>query len=71
MLECDFCGCYSPKPGRGWLAYLGDEQVRLDEPTVLIYCPPCAASVFGHRPDIAAEYDCIWEPQPPASGDES
>ena len=30
----------------------------------LVYCPPCAAAVFGHRPDVAAEYVCIWEPQP-------
>jgi hypothetical protein len=21
MLECDFCGCYSEKPGKGWVAY--------------------------------------------------
>jgi hypothetical protein len=71
MLECDFCGCYSPKPGRGWVAYLGDERVTMDEPGVLIYCPPCAAAVFGFRPDVAAEYICFWQLQLPASDDES
>ena len=47
------------------------EQVGIDEPGVLIYCPPCAAAVFGLGPDVAAEYICIWEPEPPARDDES
>jgi hypothetical protein len=32
-------------------------------------CPPCAASEFGYRPGVAANYNCAWEPGPakPAS----
>ena len=26
MIECDFCGCSSPKPDKGWMAY-PDEDV--------------------------------------------
>ena len=34
MLECDFCGCYTPKPGKGWVAYLEGEPTRIDEQAV-------------------------------------
>ena len=61
MLECDFCGCYAPKPGRGWVAYREKDDAS-DEQAVMVYCPPCAAAVFGHRPDLAATYVCIWKP---------
>jgi hypothetical protein len=27
--------------------------------------PPCAASEFGYRPDVAANYVCAWEPIQP------
>ena len=65
MLECDFCGCYSPD-GKGWVAYPGEEYAGIDEPDVLVYCPPCAAVVFGYRTDVAAEYVCTFEsPSPP------
>jgi hypothetical protein len=43
----------------------------MSQPGVLIYCPPCAAAVFGFRPDVAAEYICFWQLQLPASDDES
>jgi hypothetical protein len=59
MLECDFCGCYSPKPEKGWMAY---EYASIDEPSVLMYCPTCAAAAFGHRPDLAAEHVCTRKP---------
>ena len=71
MLECDFCGCYSPKPEKGWVAYPGEEHAAIDGPGVLVFCPTCAAAVFGYRPDAAAEHVCIWKPQPPANVDES
>ena len=59
--ECDFCGCYSPKPGKGWVAYPEKDDAS-DEQAVLIYCPPCAFAVFGRRPVLAATYVCIWKP---------
>ena len=62
MLECDFCGCYSPEPGKGWVAFPKEDHAGKDEPAVLVYCPPCAAAVFGHRPDVAADHVCIWKP---------
>ena len=72
MLECDFCGCYTPKPGKGWVAYLGGggEPARIDESGVVIYCPPCAAAFFGFRPDVAARYICIFDPPPSESDDD-
>jgi len=70
MLECDFCGCYTPKPGKGWAAYLEGEPSRIDEPGVVIYCPPCAAAFFGFRPDVAARYVCIFDPPPSASDED-
>ena len=65
MLECDFCGCYSPKPGKGWVTCPAEKYARTDEPGLLTFCPPCAAVVLGVRPDLATEYVCIFEPQPP------
>ena len=62
MLECDFCGCYSPKPGKGWAAVRRYDPEGIDGLCVAVFCPPCAAAEFGHRPDVAAEYVCIWEP---------
>ena len=35
-----------------------------DEPAVAFYCPPCAASEFDYRPDVAARYVCAWDPLP-------
>ena len=61
MLECDFCGCYSPEPGKGWVAY-PQKDYASDEQAVLIYCPKCAGAEFGIRPDLAADYVCIWKP---------
>jgi hypothetical protein len=43
----------------------------IDEPRLAIFCPPCAASEYGYRPDLAANYQCIWKPQPPTGEDES
>ena len=61
MLECDFCGCYSEKPGKGWVARRLDDRVEIETPFVAVYCPPCAASEFGHRPGLASRYVCIFE----------
>jgi hypothetical protein len=70
-LECDFCGCYAPKPRRGWVAHYRDDPKGIDEPRIAIFCPPCAAAEYGFRPDVAATYECIFEPQPPTSDDTS
>ena len=71
MLECDFCGCYSPKPVRGWVALYRADPDGIDEPRLAIFCPPCAASEYGYRPDVAANYECSWKPQPSTNEDES
>ena len=63
MLECDFCGCYAPRPEPGWLAYARDKHAAVDEPGVLVYRPSCAEAVFNHRSDAAADHVCIWRPQ--------
>jgi hypothetical protein len=68
MLECDFCGCTSEKPGKGWVAYRMDDRIELAELFIAVYCPPCAASEFGHRPGLAATYDCAFEDVPRAPG---
>ena len=60
MLECDFCACYSPEPGKGWAAYLWDDEI--DAPGVRVYCPVCANTWFGLRPEVAAMYLCMWNP---------
>ena len=70
MLECDFCGCYSPKPGKGWVALYRYDPNGIDEPRIAIFCPPCAAAEYGFRPDVAVDYECIWEP-PPTHEEES
>ena len=71
MRECDFCGCYSPEHEKGWVAYPGEDDPAVVAPGVLIFCPPCAAAVFGYRRDAAVEHVCIWGPQPPARDDDS
>ena len=64
MLECDFCGCYSPNPGKGWAAYHPEDADGFDESGVRVYCPACANAWFGHRPEAAAKHVCIWKPPP-------
>ena len=66
MLECDFCGCYSPKPGKGWAAVRRYDPEGIDGVWVAVYCPPCAAAELGHRPDVAARYVCVFEPPDPS-----
>jgi len=61
MLHCDFCGCCSTNRGKGWVARPVDDD---DAIVVAVYCPPCANTVFGYRPDVAAEYVCFWQPLP-------
>ena len=60
MLECDFCGCYSAKPGRGWAAYYRNGPDGLDGLGVVVFCPPCAAALHGHRPEVGANYVCVF-----------
>ncbi len=63
MLECDFCGCYSPQHEKDWVTYPGEDDPVLEAPGVLIFCPPCAAAVFGYRNfDAAVEHVCTWKP---------
>jgi len=63
FLRCEECGCASDELCRGWAAFVADdldESIELDgsDPPqiVLVYCPPCAASEFGHRPDHPDTY---------------
>jgi hypothetical protein len=66
VLYCIECGCCSGERGKGWVAVRCDDpdpDVH-DPPAVAFYCPPCAASEFGYRPDVAATYVCAWDPIP-------
>ena len=63
MLRCEECGCTSGEFGRGWVAFIADDLDEISElngshpaQIVLVYCPPCSAGEFGHRPSHAAEY---------------
>lgn len=62
MLYCEECRCCS-ELGRGWVAIRFDGPgLEGPVPDLAFYCPPCAASEFGYRPDVAANYVCGWEP---------
>ena len=64
MLYCIECGCCS-ELGRGWVAMRCDDEDPVDgdvHPDIALYCPPCAAAEFDHRPDVAASYVRVWEP---------
>ena len=50
MIECDFCGCSSPKPDKGWMAY-PDEDVAGAPGMYLL--PVIAFAVLGHSLDEA------------------
>ncbi len=63
MLECDFCGCYSPEHDKGWVTYTEDDAVS-GAPGILIYCAPCAFAVLGYSLDAALEHVCVWKLQP-------
>ncbi len=67
MLECDFCGCFSHSPGKGWAAYRRADPDGIAEPRIAVYCPPCAAAEFGLRPDVAASHVCMFERSPTLS----
>jgi hypothetical protein len=41
-----------------------------DEQAIALYCPPCAASELGYRPDVAEHDVCAWEPLPAEVSDE-
>lgn len=57
LLVCMECGCVSGERGRGWAAFVcQDPDDELDPPAINVYCPPCAASEFGHRPDAGGAY---------------
>ena len=54
VLYCVECGCCSGELGKGWVAMRCDDPDpdMGDEPTIALYCPPCAAGEFGNRPDV-------------------
>jgi hypothetical protein len=57
LLVCVECGCVSGELGRGWTALLTqDPDDPLDPPGIAVYCPPCAATEFGHRAELAEGY---------------
>ena len=61
VLYCQECGCCS-HTGRGWIAEIAFDPEAGQPPRVVGFCPPCAASEFGYRPDVAEGYVCAWEP---------
>ena len=69
MLQCDFCGCSSPKYENGWVAHPDDDVSGA--PGILLDRPPCAFAVLGYSLDAAVEHICFFPPQAPTSGDES
>ena len=69
MLYCEECGCCSGDLGKGWAAFVCYDPDELDPPTLIVYCPPCAASEFEYRPDVASNYVCAWEPIPRETAD--
>ena len=64
MLYCVECGCCSGELGKGWSAWLCEDPDGIDETSLAVYCPPCAAEEFGYRPEAAGHYVCAWEPLP-------
>jgi hypothetical protein len=57
LLQCIECGCVNGELGRGWAAYhTQDPDDPDDPPGIAVYCPPCAASEFGLRPEAADSY---------------
>ena len=67
MVYCVECGCCSGELAKGWVAMRLDDPDTdvIDEgPTIALYCPPCAAAEFGYRPDVAADYVCVWDWEP-------
>ena len=67
---CEECGCCSAD-GRGWIAQIAFDPEDGEPPKVIVFCPPCAASEFGYRPDVAGRYVCAWEPLPEQTRDSS
>ena len=68
---CAECGCCSGGLGQGWSAWLCQDPDEIDGPSVVVYCPPCAAKAFGYRPELAANYVCAWDPVQPESAESS
>lgn len=56
MLICEECGCASGELGRGWAAFVVDDPDGREPPTIVVYCPVCAAAEFGHRAEAADDY---------------
>ena len=69
-LSCEECGCCSAD-GRGWIGQVAFDPEDGEPPKVIVFCPPCAASEFGYRPDVAGRYVCAWEPLPEQTRDSS
>ena len=69
-LFCEECGCCSAD-GRGWIAQIAFDPEDGEPPKVVAFCPPCAASEFGYRPEVAERYVCAWEPLPEQTRDSS
>jgi hypothetical protein len=47
VLRCEECNALCDY-GAGWIAYLlDDEEDRLQDSCVVVYCPTCAAREFG------------------------
>lgn len=57
LLRCAECGCWSDEDARGWAGVLGGGDEDDDDPElVYLYCPACAATEFGYRPEAAEGY---------------
>ena len=54
MLRCQGCQCTS-ESGPGWVAMLGHDVENGPEPSVVLFCPPCAARMLGYESRAAYE----------------
>ena len=67
VLRCEACGCVSVD-GSGWVGKTAFDPDEDAAPSAVVYCPPCAATEFGYRPEQAGGYVCVWEPLPGEPG---
>jgi hypothetical protein len=72
MQRCQECGGTRGELGKGSDAYASEHPDGIENPCIIVYCPPCAAAEFGDRPAAAENDVCAWYPAfapiPPARG---
>lgn len=49
-LVCAECKAVGDGDARGWIALLGEDVDAAEPPSVVVFCPDCAAKEFGYQP---------------------